>query len=161
MVFFGVLALFFSSCREFPQWIRCVQCSVEIGCGSLTSRWLRVNLGDTDEPPGFRFHSMGTAFDLYVNGEWIASAGEMGTPRKTSEPEWLPQVAPINASTAIRAHSIWTFRRPTSIIAREDRSKLSSWVVLTIFALAEKWQSPSASPKSASAHITPDSPGVV
>ena len=44
-------------------------------------------------PMAFKFLSMGTAFDLYVNGKEVSSAGIVGMTPETMAPEWLPHVA--------------------------------------------------------------------
>ncbi|MDP1992892.1 MAG: hypothetical protein Q8K00_17910, partial [Syntrophales bacterium] len=54
---------------------------------------LKVLLKPTLTPMAFKFLSMGTAFDLYVNGKKVSSAGIVGTTKESMTPEWLPHVA--------------------------------------------------------------------
>jgi PAS domain S-box-containing protein len=61
------------------------------GSGYATYR-LRVLLRPQKSPMAFKFLSMGTAFDLYVNGKEVSSAGIVGTTRETMTPEWLPHI---------------------------------------------------------------------
>ena len=62
------------------------------GAGYATYR-LKVLLKPSPTPMAFKFLSMGTAFDLYVNGKKVSSAGIVGTTRETMSPEWLPHIA--------------------------------------------------------------------
>ncbi len=62
------------------------------GSGYATYR-LKVLLGPQKSPLAFKFLSMGTAFDLQVNGQSVSSAGVVGTTRETMTPEWLPHTA--------------------------------------------------------------------
>jgi len=59
------------------------------GSGYATYR-LKVLLGPQKSPMAFKFLSMGTAFDLHVNGKEVSSAGVVGTTLETMTPEWLP-----------------------------------------------------------------------
>jgi PAS domain S-box-containing protein len=61
------------------------------GNGYATYR-LKVRLGPQKGPMAFKFLSMGTAFDLYVNGKEVTSAGKVGTALETMTPEWLPHI---------------------------------------------------------------------
>jgi PAS domain S-box-containing protein len=61
------------------------------GSGYATYR-LKVLLKPTGTPMAFKFLSMGTAFDLYVNGKKVSSAGIVGKTPETMAPEWLPHV---------------------------------------------------------------------
>ncbi|MBE0558027.1 MAG: PAS domain S-box protein, partial [Proteobacteria bacterium] len=62
------------------------------GAGYATYR-LMVLLKPPLTPMAFKFLSMGTAFDMYVNGKKVSSAGIVGTTRETMTPEWLPHIA--------------------------------------------------------------------
>jgi hypothetical protein len=62
------------------------------GSGYATYR-LRVLLRPQKSPMAFKFLSMGTAFDLHVNGKQLSSAGVVGTTLETMAPEWLPHIA--------------------------------------------------------------------
>ncbi len=62
------------------------------GAGYATYH-LKVLLKPALTPMAFKFLSMGTAFDLYVNGKKVSSAGIVGTTRETTTPEWLPHIA--------------------------------------------------------------------
>jgi PAS domain S-box-containing protein len=62
------------------------------GSGYATYR-LKVLLGHRKGPMAFKFLSMGTAFDLHVNGKQLSSAGVVGTTLETMAPEWLPHIA--------------------------------------------------------------------
>ena len=62
------------------------------GTGYATYR-LKVLLKHSPTPMAFKFLSMGTAFDMYVNGKKVSSAGIVGTTRETMKPEWLPHIA--------------------------------------------------------------------
>ena len=62
------------------------------GSGYATYR-LKVLLRHQKRPMAFKFLSMGTAFDLHVNGKELSSAGVVGTTLETMSPEWLPHIA--------------------------------------------------------------------
>lgn len=62
------------------------------GNGYATYR-LKVLLGPQKSPMAFKFLSMGTAFDIHVNGKKVSSAGVVGTTLETMTPEWLPHTA--------------------------------------------------------------------
>jgi PAS domain S-box-containing protein len=61
------------------------------GSGYATYR-LKVLVSEQKSPMAFKFLSMGTAFDLYVNGKEVTSAGKVGTAIETMTPEWLPHI---------------------------------------------------------------------
>ena len=62
------------------------------GAGYATYR-LNVLLKPTVTPMAFKFLTMGTAFDLYVNGKKVSSAGTVGTTQDAMTPDWLPHIA--------------------------------------------------------------------
>ena len=75
------------------------------GAGYATYR-LKVLLKPAGTLMAFKFLSMGTAFDLYVNGKKVSSAGIVGTTPETMAPEWLPHIAGYTLEklgTAIRS----------------------------------------------------------
>jgi hypothetical protein len=57
-----------------------------LGSGYATYR-LKVLLGPQKSPMAFKFLSMGTAFDLHVNGKEVSSAGVVGTTLETMTPD--------------------------------------------------------------------------
>ncbi len=68
------------------------------GSGYATYR-LQVLLGPQTSLMAFKFLSMGTAFDIHVNGQSVSSAGVVGTTLETMSPEWLPHTAVYRPET--------------------------------------------------------------
>jgi len=56
---------------------------------------LTVYIDPQSSPMALRLMNIGTAFSLYVNGEKIASAGEVGRDRTATRPAYKPQICRI------------------------------------------------------------------
>jgi len=62
---------------------------------------LRVVLPDNAPPLALRFHTMGTAYTLYADGDHVVSIGRVGTTPETSHPDWRPTVAEFDAKAGV------------------------------------------------------------
>ena len=68
-----------------------------VGPNGYATFWLEVRLPSTSDALGLRFHSMGTAYTLYADGQFVAAAGTVGDSRADSVPDWRPQVADLGS----------------------------------------------------------------
>jgi PAS domain S-box-containing protein len=69
-----------------------------LGQGFATYR-LKVLLKGVQQSLALRFHDMGTAYTVYVNGQLLGSVGVPGKDRETTVPRYYPQVMRIVEST--------------------------------------------------------------
>lgn len=70
-----------------------------LGANGYATFRLRVTMPANDGDLAMRFHSMGTAYTLFANGEEVVATGVVGTTRDTSQPDWRPLVVDLNAES--------------------------------------------------------------